>query len=231
MSQRFSRGMLNITQPTNQSRLSIWTPFLFITCIYFPDCANSPLDILFVVDSSSSIWPLHFQEIVKFTQKVIDLFDVSTDKTRIGVILYSDDVTPVLHLDNKLNSKDLKNRISKIQQLKGGTETGKALKYARENEFTEKYARENSTSKVIILLTDGQSIRPEETLEEAKKLKEENVTLFVIGIGNRTDRNELGAIVSSPRHQYSIQDYNALTTIKNMLVVKTCTGTYYCLLS
>jgi collagen type VI alpha len=173
---------------------------------------------------------LHFQEIVRFTQKVIDLFDVSTDKTRIGVILYSDDVTPVLHLNNNLNSKDLKKRISKIQQLKGGTETGKALKYARENEFSEKYSRKTKASKVIILLTDGQSIKPEETLGEVKKLKEENVTLFAIGIGNRTDRGELGAIATSPRHQYSIQDYNALSTIKNMLVVKTCTGRYYCLL-
>lgn len=156
--------------------------------------------------------------------KVIDLFDVSPNKTRIGVTLYSDDVKPVLHLDNQLNSKELKNTISNIHQLKGGTETGKALKHARENEFNENYSRKTAASKVIILLTDGQSIRPEDTLTEAKKLKEENITVFVIGIGNRADREELKTIASSARHQYNLQDYNALSTIKNMLVVKTCTG-------
>lgn len=167
---------------------------------------------------------MHFRDIVQFTLKVVDLFDVSPNKTRIGVTLYSDDVKPVLHLDNQLNSKELKTTISNIHQLKGGTETGKALKHARENEFNENYSRETAASKVIILLTDGQSIRPEDTLTEAKKLKEENITVFVIGIGNRTDRQELRTIASSARHQYNLQDYNALSTIKNMLVVKTCTG-------
>uniref|UniRef100_A0A8W8HWS0 VWFA domain-containing protein n=1 Tax=Magallana gigas TaxID=29159 RepID=A0A8W8HWS0_MAGGI len=186
-------------------------------------CEKTPSDILFLIDSSSSIWPLHFRDIVQFTLKVIDLFDVSPNKTRIGVTLYSDDVKPVLHLDNQLNSKELKNTISNIHQLKGGTETGKALKHARENEFNENYSRKTAASKVIILLTDGQSIRPEDTLTEAKKLKEENITVFVIGIGNRTDREELKTIASSARHQYNLQDYNALSTIKNMLVVKTCT--------
>ncbi|XP_062580051.1 cartilage matrix protein-like [Saccostrea cucullata] len=186
-------------------------------------CGNKPSDILFVVDSSSSIWPLHFQDILKFIQKVIGLFDVSDDKNRIGIIIYSDDVTPVLHLDNQLNSNELKKRVSNIQQLKGGTETGNALKYARENEFKGKYERKTAAKKVIILLTDGQSIKPKDTLEEAKQLKNENITVFAIGIGNRTDKNELKAIATSPRHQYNLQDYNALSTIKNMLVVKTCT--------
>lgn len=157
---------------------------------------------------------------------MLNLFDVSPNKTRIGVIIFSDDVSTVLHLDNHLNSTELKNTISNIHQLKGGTETGKALKHARENEFNEKYNRKTDASKVIILLTDGQSIRPEDTSEEANKLKEENITVFVIGIGNRTDKRELSVVASSPRHQYNLQDYNALTTIKNMLVVKTCTGKY-----
>ncbi|XP_022334936.2 matrilin-1-like [Crassostrea virginica] len=186
-------------------------------------CEKKPSDILFVIDSSSSIWPPHFQDILKFTIKVLNLFDVSPNKTRIGVIIFSDDVSTVLHLDNQLNSTELKNTISNIHQLKGGTETGKALKHARENEFNEKYNRKTDASKVIILLTDGQSIRPEDTSVEANKLKEENITVFVIGIGNRTDKRELSVVASSPRHQYNLQDYNALTTIKNMLVVKTCT--------
>ncbi|XP_061172925.1 cartilage matrix protein-like [Saccostrea echinata] len=186
-------------------------------------CGNKPSDILFVVDSSSSIWPLHFQDILNFIQKVIGLFDVNDDKNRIGIIIYSDEVTPVLHLDNQLNSNELKKRVSNIQQLKGGTETGNALKYARENEFKGKYERKTVAKKVIILLTDGQSIKPKDTLEEATQLKNENITVFAIGIGNRTDKEELKAIATSARHQYSLQDYNALSTIKNMLVVKTCT--------
>ena len=209
---------------------SIFSTSKLFTCTvlqFCVDCEKKPSDILFVIDSSSSIWPPHFQDILKFTIKVLNLFDVSPNKTRIGVIIFSDDVSTVLHLDNLLNSTELKNTISNIHQLKGGTETGKALKHARENEFNEKYNRKTDASKVIILLTDGQSIRPEDTSVEAKKLKEENITVFVIGIGNRTDKRELSVVASSPRHQYNLQDYNALTTIKNMLVVKTCTGTYH----
>lgn len=74
---------------------------------------------------------------------------------------------------------------------------GKVLKYVRENEFNENYSCKIVVLKVIILLIDGQLIRLDDMLIEVKKLKEENIIVFVIGIGNRIDREELKIIVLS----------------------------------
>ena len=54
--------------------------------------------------------------------------------------------------------------------------------------------------------------------------------MFAIGVGKRVDRQELKDIASDPDDDYMfmVDDFNALSSITEMLAAKTCQGMYYC---
>ena len=51
--------------------------------------------------------------------------------------------------------------------------------------------------------------------------------MFAIGVGKYVDRKELSDIASDPDddHMFMVDDFNALSTILEMLAAKTCQGT------
>ncbi|XP_045156317.2 collagen alpha-6(VI) chain-like [Mercenaria mercenaria] len=188
-------------------------------------CAGKPADVYFVVDSSSSIRRVDYKKMLNFITDVIDVFDIGPQSTRVGVVAFSDSVHAVIALDNNLRPDMLKQRIMNIEHYEGGTHTGSALRYLREQGFKRGYAREN-VAHVVILLTDGMSTDTKLTLEESKILKRRGTYLFVIGIGDQVDTKELQEISSNPHQDFVflMEDFHVLTAIKNLLAVKTCLG-------
>jgi hypothetical protein len=64
--------------------------------------------VYFVLDSSSSIWRIDFEEsMLGFVRDVIDLFDVGSDRTRVGVITFSDAPQTVLGLASHVHKDEL----------------------------------------------------------------------------------------------------------------------------
>lgn len=71
-------------------------------------CLNRPADVYFVLDSSSSIWIHDFQtNVLGFVRDVIDIFDVSRESTRVGVITFSDTPRTVFGLDSHVHKDEL----------------------------------------------------------------------------------------------------------------------------
>ena len=69
----------------------------------FTSSSSSPVcqkqsDVVFVVDSSSSIWYDDFQRIKEFLVSVVDAMDVDTGTTHVGFIQFSDDITELFGL-------------------------------------------------------------------------------------------------------------------------------------
>ena len=83
-------------------------------------CHGKPADIVFVIDESSSIWPVDFKKLHPFLRSIADSFDVSPEHTRFAAVTYSDKVTHRFSLDSYKNAKDVKNAISRIDQKTGG---------------------------------------------------------------------------------------------------------------
>ena len=80
--------------------------------------------------------------------------------------------------------------------------------------------------KIGIVITDGKSNDPEETAAKAEEARKAGITLFSIGVGQGVDETELAAIANKPREEYlfTVNDYNALNTIKELLSIKACQG-------
>lgn len=52
-------------------------------------CRQTPLELVFVIDSSESVGPDNFNVIKDFVNALIDRASVSRETTRVGVVLYS----------------------------------------------------------------------------------------------------------------------------------------------
>ena len=182
----------------------------------------------FLLDSSTSIWYVDYAKQLQFVSNVIDIFDVTPNRTRIGMGTFSDYYTPQFSFKDYSNKTEMSQVIIETKQKMGGTNTADAIREMREKEFNPNVARQD-VAHIAIILTDGKSWDPKETALQAKLTKEKGIYIFAIGIGNDVDSNELHSIASSSEDDraqfvFHVKNFDALGSIKNILAIKTCEG-------
>ncbi|XP_046373560.2 cartilage matrix protein-like isoform X1 [Haliotis rufescens] len=186
-------------------------------------CGGKPADVYFIVDSSSSIWRPDFDKQLDFIKEVIGQFDLGQGSTRVGVITFSDGIHPIIPLTGSQNRRDLEEQIDKVPYTGGGTNTGGAIRFLTDHAFAADIARPE-VAHVAILMTDGQSKNLTNTYMESQRAHKAGIYLFAIGIGQFVDTLELNDIASNPDDDFVFQvdDYTALTSIKDLLAIKAC---------
>ena len=117
--------------------------------IYFVACGGVPSDVVFVLDSSSSIWGPDFDTMKQFVKNMTYIFDVSSEMTRIGVISFSDGVEPNFKLNEARTDAAVRQNIDQVSQLLGGTNTADALKYMRKTMFSSNNGGRPGTVKQV----------------------------------------------------------------------------------
>uniref|UniRef100_A0A3B4UIF5 Collagen, type XXVIII, alpha 1a n=1 Tax=Seriola dumerili TaxID=41447 RepID=A0A3B4UIF5_SERDU len=191
-------------------------------------CRESPLELVFVIDSSESVGPENFELVKDFVNALIDRVSVSREASQIGVVLYSHVDMVVVSLQQQYSQEDVKAAVRKMPYLGEGTFTGSAIH--RANQLFQ--ASRPGVRKVAVVLTDGQAdprdvMQFEETATEAHA---EGIEMFVIGVVNRTDplseefQAEMNAIASDPdeEHVYLIDDFRTLPTLESQILSRIC---------
>lgn len=161
-----------------------------------------------------------------FVSTVVDIFDISQEKTRVGLSTFSHQYNPVFGLDRYKNKTSLLAAINAVPYSGGGTNTGNALKQLQEREFSRQFTRP-SVAHVVIVVTDGLSQFPLETAKEASKLKKAGTYVFAVGVGDNIDHEELSNIASPPdntvnKYALYVSSFDGLKTLRNILAIKTC---------
>ena len=179
-------------------------------------CKETPLELLFVIDSSESVGLKNFQIIKNFVKTLTDRVALDLATTRIGIINYSHKVEEVAHLTQFSSKDDLKQAVDDMQYLGEGTYTATALHAA--NRMFE--AAKPGVKKVALVITDGQTdTRDKKNLTEVvKNASDINVEIFVIGVVKRNDPNfhifhqEMNLIATDPdsEHVYLFDDFITL---------------------
>ncbi|XP_078123228.1 collagen, type XXVIII, alpha 1a [Sander vitreus] len=191
-------------------------------------CRASPLELVFVIDSSESVGPENFKLVKDFVNAVIEQLPVSRDAGRIGVVLYSHVDMVVVSLQQHLSQDDVKAAVRKMPYLGEGTFTGSAIH--RANQLFQ--ASRPGVRKVAVVLTDGHAdhrdvMQFEETATEAHA---EGIEMFVIGVANKTDplyeefQAQMDVIASDPdeEHVYLIDDFRMLPTLESKILSRIC---------
>lgn len=166
----------------------------------------------------------NFEKIRKWVADLVDSFDVSPDKTRVAVVLYSDRPTIEFNLSRHKTLEDVKRAARNIRFLGGNTMTGDAISYTTRNIFTERNGarpQAKGVQRVAILLTDGRS--QDYVLEPSQEAAKAGIRMFAVGIGEAL-KEELEEIAAAPKnaHVFHVTDFNAIDKIRGRLRRRLC---------
>ncbi|XP_013395662.1 collagen alpha-1(VI) chain [Lingula anatina] len=174
------------------------------------------LDFLFVLDSSGSIKAKHFDKAKKAVQAQVDIIDlkskISQSGTHVGLIEFSSPAKTHVEftLRQYTSAAAIKAAVGKINYDKGSsTATADALRLAKKH-FDQHGVRDNV--KVLWVITDGQSNRGGNPKIPADELKNNEVEICVVGIGDRIDWDEIKDI-ALPDCYFDMESYEQMLQI------------------
>ena len=149
--------------------------FIFFLSIV---CRATESDIAFLLDASTSIGQTAFNTQLSFVEGFVNGLTIGREKARVAVATFSDEANLQFGFSDHYEAQDVSDAIIKIPYATGLTYTNLGLKLVEERILSE--SRDN-VPKVLVVITDGLSREPVKTLEQAKRLKDEGVTIVCIG--------------------------------------------------
>ena len=111
---------------------------------------------------------------------------------------------------------------------RGTTNTADALRMARTSIFSQGVGDRPNAVNLAIVITDGSSNQPEETVKEARLARGRGVHLISVGIGNWLDKYELRSIASYPTelNLISVENFNSISTIRGTIKDAVCNSKF-----
>ncbi|XP_014771412.1 collagen alpha-1(XII) chain [Octopus bimaculoides] len=186
-------------------------------------CTGKAANIIFVMDSSSSIWSVDYTKQLKFVQNLVNNFDIGADDkaVRVGAITFSTKAHLEFSIDRYSTSEDIQAAVGRIPYRSGVTNTAKALELAKSQ--IEMKKKLYQAPFILVVITDGMSRDPVATRNTAKSLHKLGVHIYAIGVGASYDVEELKTIASDPiENVYQVGNYSALQGIVKLFGTKTC---------
>ncbi|XP_039252894.2 P-selectin-like [Styela clava] len=176
-----------------------------------PCCARScppfaVMDLVVVLDSSSSIGAPSWKIMLNFVNNIFDLFVVQKDAMNFAVVRYNKeiDTDTQINLDECPDSIEmLKELVSKIPYNGSGTWTGQAIDYARTNMLLPEVGNREVAPDVVLVITDGRSQDDVKIPSEA--LRSQGVLTFALGItptNGKLDMEQLKDIAGAPERLF-----------------------------
>ena len=188
--------------------------------------------MIFLLDSSgsiNSIDSMNFGRVLNFTKAVISKLDVGLDKTRVGVISFSNLVRPEFKLNKYDNKTDMLAAVGSIKYMNSGTNTHLGLDEMRINGFSTASGARNTSlgiPQVSVVMTDGQSSQQSSTILAAKLVHDAGITVFAIGVTTDINVYELQTIASEPvcSHLFQLDTFFDLESLTYAIEKGVCKG-------
>lgn len=125
-------------------------------------------------------------------------------------------------LDQHYSQSEILAKIEGINYPNGGTNTGAALKKAKEALF-DKSSRAGAPN-IALVINDGKS--NDDISDPAQKLRDSGVTVFSVGVGKNYDLKELQDMATDPDSQHVFKgEFDALSSQVESIVDMACKGT------
>ncbi|XP_077378908.1 integrin alpha-2 [Festucalex cinctus] len=188
---------------------------------------GGPMDIVIVLDGSNSIYP--WPPMTDFIKKLLPSLEIGPQNTQVSVIQYAVQPKVEFTLNQYRTRDELLNAASNLKQMEGSlTNTFHAIQYASQWGFNPTYGGRPGASKVMVVVTDGEShdyaIR-DSVIAECEK---QGITRFGIAVLGYYTRNnidtenlikEIKSIASLPTANYffNVSEEAALSNIAGTL--------------
>jgi len=190
-------------------------------------CSSNPvLDVIFVIDSSGSIGSTRFQLIREFTANITAELIQNSSRIAVGVILFESTAHIQFNLQTYTSPSSLLSAINNLPYNGGGTNTAEALTLLLSTAQNGILGLRNDSSKVAIVITDGQSSSLSATLSAAAALHTSNIfDVFAVGVGG-ANLNELEGIASNTNFVFFTSSFNStgLQLLQDRIIPQLCVG-------
>ena len=178
------------------------------------DCARRVVrDVVFVIDTSSSIGYSKFQLVRELTEDIATRLKMNSPESLFGLITFDDHAQFQFDISNHTDLSTLLPAINSGLQYTSGysTNTASALNLLLSGGVEGGYLQlRDKTSNVAIVITDGYSSSYSSLYSAANSLHAANIfDIYAVGIGNNSLR-ELQLVASDSSFVFSI---NSLTSV------------------
>lgn len=160
------------------------------------------MELAFLLDvNSNNFRPDQFDNVLNSVKSTYEAFIIGKDKTRIGIVTYSERPRTAVSLDQYTSRQSLDTAVDQtlMSPLTSPSLLGQGLA-AVKRLFNGKSRPE--TPKILVVITGGKS--RDEVIKPSAALKILNTTMFCVGVGQNIDRTELETVASTPASDHVI---------------------------
>ncbi|XP_019738705.1 collagen alpha-1(VII) chain [Hippocampus comes] len=163
------------------------------------ECGRSKVDIVFLVDESSSIGANNFDKMKDFIFRVVTYFPVIGPKgTQIAVVHFSDEPRIEFRLNDHKDRNSVLWALTGLRYGGGNTKTGKGISYVLQEMFQESLGMRQDVAHVLVLITDG---RAQDNVEPPSRIARAlGVSILAVGVAN-ADLQELRKVAAPGRYK------------------------------
>uniref|UniRef100_A0A8C4SZU2 Collagen type VI alpha 6 chain n=1 Tax=Erpetoichthys calabaricus TaxID=27687 RepID=A0A8C4SZU2_ERPCA len=182
-------------------------------------CKQKEADVIFLIDGSGSIFPVDFDKMKGFMEAMVDKSDIGPDKVQFGLLQFSDSPREEFQLNAYDNQLQLKQEITNMEQLGGGTNTGAALEFASQY-FDQSKGGRPSVRQFLVIITDGEA--QDEVSKPAQALRQKGIIIYSIGVEN-ANTTQLLEISGGIDKVHSINNFDDLRYVEDKIIFEICT--------
>uniref|UniRef100_A0A3P9I6V9 Integrin, alpha 2 (CD49B, alpha 2 subunit of VLA-2 receptor), tandem duplicate 2 n=1 Tax=Oryzias latipes TaxID=8090 RepID=A0A3P9I6V9_ORYLA len=187
---------------------------------------GGPMDIVIVLDGSNSIYP--WEPMRDFVLKLIPSLDIGPQSTQVSVIQYAVNPKFDIQMNGYKTKEQLLAAASKITQMSGTmTNTFSAIEFASQQGFDEKYGGRPGASKVMVVVTDGESHDYDKRERVIAECQKKGITRFGIAVLGYYIRNNLETenLITEIKSIASLPTENFFFNVSEEAALSSITGT------
>lgn len=190
--------------------------------ILFPVC-TSRLDLTFLVDISGSLEEGYDMQ-VAFMKAIVEGLNFKYHRTQVAFVNYAEDTKTRFYLDTYKEQRDVLNAIG-ITEIGRETNIAAGLREVRTNVYRSDRGDRDGVQNVVLLLSDGRATRDIELVDdEARLVRNSDITIYSIGIGDWADIYTMDIIATDPDslHRVWIQSRGEVEDTANEVLDRLC---------
>ncbi|XP_066535724.1 collagen alpha-6(VI) chain [Hoplias malabaricus] len=184
----------------------------------FEACNDFLADVVFLIDGADTVDSADFEEMKKLIEFAVEKLPVRENRVRVAVLQYSKETKVEFSLNAHYDKEKLQKHIMSIKQMKGKAFTGAALTEVS-SAFQKSSGGRSNVLQVLVVLTDSSS--KDKVVEPAKKLRENHINIYAVGMAH-ANRSELLSISGSYGRVYLQNTFGFLQDLGSEVVFKIC---------
>ena len=201
----------------------------FYLFLVFVDQCFPKVDLVFILDSSSSVGGENYDKMKDFVKKFLHSAYIDNGEVRVGLLTYSTTVKVEFQLNSYASKTEVFDAVDAVPWRFGSTNTADGLKTMHAEMFTEANGDRPGVPNICIIMTDGVSnINYQRTIPEAVTARENGIHIYAIGIALQ-DLREVNGIASEPAslNVFAVDSFDELEGLDEKIYEATCSGNSY----